>query len=273
MVIYPPGKINIGLYVSNKRSDGYHDITSLFWPLRLCDILEFIPISDGAALVDELSLSGLDVPGRLSDNLIIKACNLIREKYSLPFFRIHLHKIIPAGAGLGGGSSDCAAFIGGIKKYTNPILTDAATAEIALSLGSDCPFFLNPSPAFAYGRGEILKPADISLSGYWLSIFNPGIHVSTAEAYKHAEIGLPGLSLEEAANLPVVEWKYNIRNVFEKPVFKMYPEIRILKEELYHEGAVYASMSGSGSSVYGIFRNKPSWNGMMEKAHIWTEQI
>jgi len=273
MVIYPLGKINIGLYVCKKRSDGYHDIISLFFPLRLCDILEFITISDGSAANDELSLSGLSVPGRLSDNLIIKACNIIRENCSLPFFRIHLHKIIPAGAGLGGGSSDCAAFIGGIKKYTRPMLTDAATGEIALSLGSDCPFFLNPSPGFAYGRGEILKPANISLNGYWLSIFNPGIHVSTAEAYRHAEIGLPGLSLEEAVNLPVETWKDNIRNVFEKPVFKMHPAIRILKEELYREGAVYASMSGSGSSVYGLFLKKPSWNGMMGKAHIWTEQI
>ncbi len=273
MILYPAAKINIGLYVTNKRTDGYHDICSLFFPLKLSDILEFIPDQGGMLNSDHLDISGFDIPGDRSENLIIKACNELRKTSDLPFFKIHLHKIIPLGAGLGGGSSDGAGILNGIQHFARPLPSFNTVREIALSLGSDCPFFLHPVSSLAYGRGENLKQMELNLKGYWISIFYPGIHVSTSEAYKKVKIAQPSLPLEHSLRMPVENWREIIHNTFEPLVFNLHPEIADIKKGLYNAGAVFASMSGSGSSVFGIFKEKKNWTGSLGKAHVWTEQV
>ncbi len=273
MVYYPTAKINIGLYVRNKRTDGYHNIQTLFFPLKLCDILEFIPDKSGTMRSDQLIITGHMIPGKPSDNLMVKACEKLREISDLPFFKIHLHKVIPLGAGLGGGSSDGAAMLKGIQKYARPLPSASIIQDLALSLGSDCPFFLQPICSFAYDRGQDLKHADINLKDYWISIFYPGINVSTSMAYQKVKIGQAPFPIEDSLSQPVESWRKMVYNAFEPEVFKLHPEIGALKDSLYKAGAVYASMSGSGSSVFGIFRNKMSWTGSLAKAHIWTEQV
>lgn len=273
MIIYPPAKINIGLYVTGKRLDGYHNISSLFYPLQLCDILEFIPFADKAISSDRLKTSGLEIPGKSSENLIIKALGEIRKFNQLPFFDIHLHKKIPMGAGLGGGSSDAASFLKAVRSFSKPALSESMLQKIALSLGSDCPFFLDPCSSLASGRGEELEAFNVSLKGYLICVFNPGIHVSTRKAYQKVEIGSPATPLKEALKQPVEEWKESVHNVFEEAIFEMHPEIEELKVHLYASGAVYASMTGSGSSVYGIFREIRDWTNFMAETHIWTEYL
>jgi len=273
MVLYPKAKINIGLFVTEKRKDGYHNICSLFLPLKLFDILEFVPMDKDGPGQDELTITGIDVPGDPSENLILKACNEMRKISELPFFRIHLHKIIPIGAGLGGGSSDGSKMLNAIQKYSNPKPSGDQLLKIALALGSDCPFFINPVSSFAYGRGEVLEPAEVGLDGYWISVFNPGIHVATAEAYQKVELGKPAVPLEYSLNQDIENWRDTVKNVFEPEVFKLHPEIRTIKDELYRGGALYASMTGSGSSVFGIFKEQRAWSGFLGKYHIWTGQV
>ena len=273
MVLYPSAKINIGLYVCDKRKDGYHNICSLFYPLKLSDILEFIPIFEAGQQSDELTTSGIDIPGEPSENLVLKACSEMRKTGEIPFFKVHLHKIIPLGAGLGGGSSDGAAMLRGTREYLKRELSVNELMELALSLGSDCPFFLSPVSSLARGRGEILQPKKIDLEGYWISVFNPGIHVSTAMAYQKVKIGEPPVPLEYALEQPVESWKDSVENVFEPVVFDLHPEVGHIKNSLYAAGAVFASMSGSGSSVFGIFRERIELAGSLLKYHIWTEQI
>ena len=274
MVIYPPSKINIGLYVTGKRDDGYHDIYSLFYPLKLCDILEFIPDrNNNPPEIDYLEITGLEIPGRQEDNFLLKVCRLIRRKASLPGIKMHLHKKIPVGAGLGGGSSDAAGLLQVLGNFTRPPLNDSDLRDMALQLGSDCPFFLKPVPSLAKGRGEVLSDSNADLRGYWLSIFNPGIHISTQDAYKKVEIGQPEYDLDEVLREKPEFWQGKVKNVFEDTVFKTFPAVRELKKELYKSGAVYASMTGSGSSVFGIFRSQPDWHGQLSSAHIWTERL
>ena len=273
MLLFPQAKINIGLYVTGKRDDGYHNISSLFFPLRLRDIIEIIPCDDKHITADKLSITGLPVPGSLSDNLILKACRYMRETNNLPFFKIHLHKIITIGAGLGGGSSNGASVLLALNQFCNPLNKPDKIKDIALSLGSDCPFFLNPTSQLAFGRGEELTEFQINLKDYWISIFNSGIHVSTKNAYEMVEIKTPEIPLSEALKMPIPGWKNTVENTFEKSVFKLHPEISALKQSLYKAGAVFAAMSGSGSSVYGIFKNKQEWSGPLKKAHLWTELI
>lgn len=273
MLIYPPAKINIGLYVTEKRTDGYHNISTFFFPLKLYDILEFIPDNTDNLNIDQIRISGQSIPGNSSDNLIIKACEKLRRTHDLPYFKIHLHKNIPIGAGLGGGSSDGASMLKGIQNYAHPKPSISKINDIALSLGSDCRFFLNPVSSFAKSRGEDLKKFEIKLNGFWISIFNPRIHISTKEAYQKVGIGAPEIPLERALSHPLEHWKKLVCNVFEPTIFKLHPEISDLKESLYKSGAVYASMSGSGSSVFGIFKKKINWSGSLGKAHIWTEYI
>lgn len=273
MIIYPTAKINIGLYVNSKRDDGYHNISSFFLPISLSDIIEIIPDDNYKLGKDTLNTTGITIPSTKTDNLIIQACKELRQFDELPFFNIHLHKIIPIGAGLGGGSSDGAFVLKAANKFLNAPLPAHRIKDIALLLGSDCPFFLNPVGQIASSRGEILKEVAINLEDYWISIFNPGIHISTRKAYELVEIGNPEIPLEKALNQPVEQWRNTVFNVFEKPVFNLHPEIESLKNKLYEKGAVFASMSGSGSSVFGLFHKKPEWTGSLKKHHIWTENL
>ena len=273
MLIYPPSKINIGLYVTDRRDDGYHNINSLFYPLKLCDILEWVPGGNTETLPDHLELTGLLIPGAAEENLLYKVCRLIREKADLPGVKMHLHKIIPTGAGLGGGSSDAAGLLKVLGNFVKPVLNDFELRTIALQLGSDCPFFLNPVPSLAKGRGEVLSELNPGLRGYWLSVFNPGIHISTSDAYKKVKIGNPEYPLDEILKEQPGFWKGKVLNVFEDPVFTMFPAVKELKEALYKSGAEYASMTGSGSSVFGIFKSEPAWKGRLADSLIWTEQL
>lgn len=256
MVTFPKAKINIGLRVTGKRSDGFHDIETLFYPVNLCDALEFV-VPGGKVTDDELTVTGIDIRTQNEKNLVIRAVRKMREKFPVPFLKIHLHKAIPTGAGLGGGSSDAACILKSINRYFNISLSEEDLRAYALELGSDCPYFIDPSPSIATGRGEKLTAVGSFLEGYNLVLINPGIHISTRDAYLNSTPAVPKKSLKQLIMNDPSEWKKYIKNDFEDFAFKLYPQIREIKKSLYLSGAVYASMSGSGSSVYGIFDRKP----------------
>ena len=256
MITFPIAKINLGLRVTGKRPDGFHDIETVFYPVGLFDALEFVVSSDNENR-DNLVVTGLSTGIRFDKNLVIQAAVKIREKYALPFLRIHLHKAIPVGAGLGGGSSDAAGMLKTINRYLNLSISEKDLKAIAVELGSDCPFFLNPVPSFATGRGEVLHPVKPVLEGYYIVLINPRISISTRVAYHNCQPQKPDVSLEVLINYPASEWKESIINDFEDYVFKVYPQIGSLKIALYNSGALFSSMSGSGSVVYGIFSEVP----------------
>lgn len=254
MVAFPPAKINLGLYITAKRPDGYHDLSTLFLPVRLCDAIECILAPADSQEDVQFTSSGLPVAGDSKDNLCVRAWQLLRQLYPVvPRVQMHLHKVIPMGAGLGGGSSDGSNMLLLLQQLTRTEIPDTVLQDIALQLGSDCPFFLHPVPSLAEGRGEILRPIHIPLKGYRVLLVHPGIHVSTATAFSRVVPQPMTVTLEQLLSQPVSEWKNHIRNQFEDSVFPQYPELAILKEKIYAAGAVYASMSGSGSTLYGLF--------------------
>jgi 4-diphosphocytidyl-2-C-methyl-D-erythritol kinase len=256
MITFPKAKINFGLRITERRPDGYHDIETIFYPVNLADALEFV-ILKGKAAADELVVSGLKVASRSENNIVIKALHRLRQDFSIPYLKIHLHKAIPSGAGLGGGSSDAASAIIAINKYFGLEMNSMEMRSLALDLGSDCPFFIDPVPSFATGRGEIFQPANSFLNGFYIVILNPGVSISTKEAYLNCHPAKPEVPLEKLIRLPAHEWKKNIMNEFEEYAFKIYPFINDLKKALYRSGAIYSSLSGSGSSVFGIYEQKP----------------
>lgn len=255
MISFPRAKINIGLRVTGKRHDGFHNIETIFYPTGLCDALEFV-VPREQVNEDTLVVTGINIGSRPKENLVMRALKKMRENYNIPFLRIHLHKTIPAAAGLGGGSSDAACLIKAIDKCFRLSIGINTMKAIALEVGSDCPFFIDPVPSFATGRGEILKPVDYIPGGYKIVIVNPGIRISTRDAYNNCIPAKPERNLEELYSLPMEEWKGSVINDFEQYVFRLYPEIEDIKNALYMAGAVYSSMSGSGSTVYGIFRER-----------------
>ncbi|HQG77601.1 MAG TPA: 4-(cytidine 5'-diphospho)-2-C-methyl-D-erythritol kinase [Bacteroidales bacterium] len=256
MVIFPKAKINLGLRITARRPDGFHDIETIFYPVGLCDILE-MTVNDDKKGKDIFSLSGLGLDADQDGNLVIKAVRKLREAYDLPPLKIHLHKIIPPGTGLGGGSSDAAGALRTMNRVFELALSAQELKTIALDLGSDCPFFIDCQPAFATGRGENLRQVDAVLEGLYIVLVNPGIPISTREAYLKCSPSKTGVNLSELIHYPVAEWKSHIINDFEKTVFEQYPQIGIIKRVLYNNGALYSSMSGSGSAVYGIYADKP----------------
>jgi 4-diphosphocytidyl-2-C-methyl-D-erythritol kinase len=272
MTFFPNVKINLGLRILSGRSDGYHDIESLFYPAALSDALEFVTEESGSDS-DAFTQTGHQTGCPMSDNLAVKALNLLRRRYNIPPLMIHLHKRIPVGAGLGGGSSDAAFMLRYLNRYFRLGLCNNDLESLALELGSDCPFFIMNRPALATGRGEILEPVKPLNESLYLMIVNPGIIVNTGEAYSRSLPSLPAESLKDLYTLPVEEWRGRIVNDFEPIVSGMHPELAGIKENLYSLGALYASMSGSGSSFYGIFRDFPppykfnpswyTWRGLM----------
>lgn len=256
MITFPKAKINFGLKITGKRPDGYHNIETIFYPVSICDALEFV-IAPPDADSDDLVVSGIDIKTGTEKNLVIRAIKKLRENFSVPWLRIHLHKAIPTGAGLGGGSSDGVCMLKTIRRSFNLSISDEELLKYALELGSDCPFFLDPVPSFATGRGEVLTPVDPFLEKYHIVLLNPGIKINTRDAYINTAVSDQKSDFAKAVNADPKKWKHLVTNDFEDYVFKLYPQIGAIKKSLYSSGAIYSSMTGSGSTVYGLFRAKP----------------
>lgn len=250
MIVFPNAKINLGLHVTGRRDDGYHDLETVFYPVPLRDALEIIPAPDK---VFRFTSSGLRIPGETCDNLVVKAFRLMQSRYALPEAHIHLHKAIPMGAGLGGGSADAAFTLLLLNSLFSLELGREELGELALILGSDCPFFTRNEPLFATGRGDIFHDISLDLSAFDIRFAFPGTHISTREAFEGVKIRKHEQSPLDICRMPVSEWKGRLVNDFEESVFLAHPEIAEAKEQFYRDGAVYASMTGSGSAVYGIF--------------------
>ncbi|GET32279.1 4-diphosphocytidyl-2-C-methyl-D-erythritol kinase [Prolixibacter bellariivorans] len=270
MIVFPNAKINIGLNILRKRDDGYHELETVFYPLKLQDGLEFIENHTGEV---HFSNSGIEIAGKAEDNLVVKAYRMLAADYRLPGIDIHLHKVIPFGAGLGGGSSDAAFMLMGLNDFFSLNIPEQKLLSYAARLGADCAFFIKNTPSFASGIGEKLEPLPLSLSGWHLLLVKPPIEVGTKEAYAGVRPGEPNVGLTEAIRFSVNNWQGNVVNDFEEGIFQRFPEIKTLKEKLRERGAVYASMSGSGSSVFGLFRNEPLWrdSDFPEGSFIWYE--
>ena len=266
MLLYPNAKINLGLNVIEKRPDGYHNIETVFYPIGLYDVLEVEPSETCTDY--SFSSSGIAIDGDPEDNLIVKAYHLLRSGYQFPAVDISLVKQIPFGAGLGGGSSDAAFMLKALNEIFELKATPARLEKLAAKLGADCPVFIKNKPVYATGIGNVFTPIKLSLKGKFIVLVKPDIHVSTPEAYSLVVPEIPQISLLELIQKPISEWKSLIKNDFEKSVFAKYPAIEKIKNDLYEMSAVYASMSGSGSSVYGIFDNIPEKNDLFEGCFV-----
>lgn len=256
MITFPNAKINLGLNIVERRPDGYHNLETLFYPIALQDILEITPRTSDAT--EKYSLTMYDAPfdGNIDDNLVIKAYNALAADYTLPALDFFLYKKVPTGAGLGGGSADAAFALKMINDLAGLSLGDDELEKYAARIGADCAFFVRNKPAFATGIGNILTPAKLSLAGYTLVLVKPEIHISTKDAYAQVTPMHPEVSIAEIVKRPIAEWRQLLVNDFEKSVFAKYPEVAAIKEKLYENGAEYASMSGSGSAFFGIFKEK-----------------
>ncbi len=257
MLLYPNAKINIGLNITEKRSDGYHNIETIFYPIGLCDVLEVSP-SDSCTDYS-FSTAGIEIDGDPENNLILKAFRLLNNDFDLPAIDISLVKQIPFGAGLGGGSSDAAFMLKALNKLFGLKIATKKLEKYAVKLGADCAVFIRNKPVFATGIGNEFTKTELSLKKYFLVLIKPDIHVSTPEAYSKVVPRKPENSLLELVKLPVKDWKGLIVNDFEQSVFANHPEIYDIKQQLYDAGALYASMSGSGSAVYGLFDSEPAF--------------
>lgn len=247
MISFPNCKINLGLRVLRKRADGYHDLSTVFYPLPLQDVLEILHSPTPA-----FTTYGLPIPG--NGNICEKAYQLLKTDFpTLPAVHIHLFKNIPIGAGLGGGSADGAFTLLALNRQFQLGLDTPTLLDYAAKLGSDCPFFILNTPCLAAGRGEQLQPISLRLDAYRIALVNPGIHISTAQAFALCTPREDGISLRDIIRMPVPTWAQSLQNDFEEPLFQLHPELRGIKETLYAQGAVYASLTGSGSSFYGLF--------------------
>lgn len=273
MLCFPNAKINIGLNVIERRPDHFHNIETVFYPVELSDILEIIKSEDKGAVKVELNITGIDIPGSVEHNLCVKAYQLLDGIYGLPPVKIFLHKIIPMGAGLGGGSSDGAYTLHLLNRMFDLNIETMQLAEFAAQLGSDCAFFIGNRPALGTGKGNLLTPVELNLSGYHLVLVKPPVFVGTAEAYAGIVPGRRTQSLKTLCELPANEWQGKIVNDFEYSILKKYPEIQKVKEELYAQGAVYASMTGSGSAVYGIFDKEGSFAHRFTGCFYWAGKL
>ena len=254
MIVFPNIKINLGLNIIEKRPDGYHALESLFLPVPWCDALEAV-LTDKQEIT--FSSSGIPIPGNTDGNLVVKAWKLLKKDFSIPGMAVHLHKVIPMGAGLGGGSSDGAFMLKMINTLCNLQLNDDQLEQYAAKLGSDCPFFIRNAPAMVSGRGEILSPVSFSLKGYHIALVMPPVSVGTAEAYSWITPRNPAVHISEILKEPVNIWRNRLMNDFEAPVCERHPVIAEVRDKMYELGAEYAAMSGSGAAVFGLFRTAP----------------
>ncbi len=252
MISFPNCKINLGLNVVEKRDDGFHNIETVFLPINIKDALEIIVAEDATKDIS-FTTTGLTIEGDIKQNLCVKAYKLLKKDFDLPSIQMHLHKAIPMGAGLGGGSADGAFALMLMNDKFNLNLSNEQLINYALQLGSDCPFFSLNKPCFATSRGEVLKAIDIDLSAYQIIVINPKIHISTAWAFGNIVPSKSKKSVEEIIQQPISTWRKELINDFEKPVFKKYSAVEDIKQILYHHNAIFASMTGTGSTVFGIF--------------------
>lgn len=266
MICFPNAKINLGLNVVEKRTDGFHNLETIFLPIGLKDALEFIE-SDTL----QFENSGLNIDGDPLNNLCVKAWKLLKQDFDIPAIAIHLHKVIPFGAGLGGGSADAAFMLKILNEYFDLNISQEKLIDYALQLGSDCPIFILNQACYGTGRGEILEPITMNIQDYTFVLINPGIHVPTKEAFSNIKPMYSDFDLRKSIQKPISEWKYEIANDFEKSIFPNHPEIANIKETLYKKGAEYASMSGSGSSVYGFFKQDIDLRSCFPNYFIWKE--
>ena len=260
MVVFPNCKINLGLQILAKRKDGFHNIETVFYPIQLKDALEIIPLDNKEQVI--FTSSGYPINGDIKDNLCLRAYYLLKKDFpQLPSVKIHLHKNIPMGAGLGGGSADAAFTLHLLNNLFYLNIPVNRLLEYSLHLGSDCPFFIINTPCIGLGRGEVLEEIKLDLSAYKIVIVNPGIHVNTGEAFANLNLKAndpSDISLQNIIQQPIKTWQNNLKNDFEIPVFKKYPVIKNIKETLYKQGASYAAMSGTGSTVFGLFNKEIS---------------
>lgn len=268
MIIFPNAKINLGLDIVGKRADGYHNIETVFYPVPIRDALEIV-----GAGSDSFRQTGipLDIPPE--KNIVLKALRALREHADVPPLEIHLLKKIPFGAGLGGGSSDAASMLKLARDFCNLDMGDTMLERMASAIGADCPFFIRNTPMFATGIGDRFEPVKLSLKGYWLCLVKPGISVSTAEAYARTTPCQPEMPLKDIIHLPPENWKDTMKNDFEPSVFARFPEIGEIKQALYKAGAAYAAMSGSGSSVFGLFREAPRLPEKFPGCFVWEGEL
>jgi len=271
MLCFPNAKINLGLNIIEKRPDGFHNIETVFHPIPLCDALEIAESNSSEQY--EFTSSGIPIDIDPSENIVIKAFNLIASKFKIPSTAIHLHKNIPFGAGLGGGSADAAYMIKMLNDFYKLGMSFQQMEEYAVQIGSDCPVFIKNQPVFAEGKGEIFSSIYLDLSGYHIILIKPEIHISTPEAYSGVSPNKPEKSVKELINLPLTKWKENIFNDFEDSIFTNQPELKTLKQELYESGAIYAAMSGSGSSMFGIFEKEPTIKERWKKHFTWSSKL
>jgi 4-diphosphocytidyl-2-C-methyl-D-erythritol kinase len=266
MIVFPNCKINLGLNILRKREDAFHDLETVFFPLAFHDILEILPAPGNITL---FTVTGI-LPGKSEDNLCIRAFNLLKQDHpQLPEINMHLHKTIPPGAGLGGGSADAAFTLQVLNTKFNLAVPGKKMMKYALQLGSDCPFFLINKPCLGTGRGEVLQPVNVSLPGYKILLINPGIHINTGEAFRQITPIVPAKKIKDIIQQPVETWKAELVNDFEKIIFNNYPLLKKIKEDLYENGAIYSAMSGSGSTLFGIFNKDFPVNYPAEPAYFY----
>jgi 4-diphosphocytidyl-2-C-methyl-D-erythritol kinase len=265
MIVFPNAKINIGLNITERRPDGYHNLETIFYPLMIKDALEVVDFTEL-----KFQSSGIDIPGDAENNLCLKAYHLLKKDFDFPPVSIHLHKHIPIGAGLGGGSADAAFFIKLLNQQFSLNLSADAMMAYVRKLGADCAFFINNQAAYAFERGDHFEPVTIDLSSYYIVLVMPPVHVSTAQAFSRVKPEAPKESLRSLVSQPIENWKHHIKNDFETSVFAAHPSIRLIKEAFYDAGAIYASMTGSGASVFGIFRTVPDLQQLKKNNQVFV---
>ena len=270
MIVFPNAKINIGLFVMEKRPDGFHNLETVFYPIGLSDILEIVK-GKGESGKCEFYSTGIDVGCESEKNLIVKAYRILDADFHLPAVNVYLHKVIPFGAGLGGGSADAAFMLKVLNDFFNLSLTKEQLEMYAARLGSDCAFFINNMPAFASGKGELLENIELSLKDYRLILVKPPFGVSTPEAYAGIVPHPAVFDLHKLSTLKPDTWQEYVCNDFEVSVFAKYPQLAILKQRLYDAGAVYASMTGSGSALYGLFPRDKEIKIECPDCFVWQE--
>jgi 4-diphosphocytidyl-2-C-methyl-D-erythritol kinase len=271
MIFFPNAKINIGLFITEKRNDGYHNLETIFYPLSFSDILEIQPAKDGQI---NFRNTGIQIPAPPKENLCYKAWEMLQRKYGIPEVNFHLHKLIPYGSGLGGGSSDASFTLKALNKLFELNLDEDELKTMAEQLGSDCPFFIDNTPSFAWEKGNHLSPLKVPLKGFYVLIVVPPFHIDTRTAYQ-------GIKPKERKSLlhkivetvPVEEWQHRITNDFEDNIINKFPEMASIKNILAEKGALFTSLSGSGSAIYGIFRDKPEAGKELNRYHIRIEEL